>query len=172
MILRDGATFIVENPTQDELNRLDKALTRVSPDVQRWWAPEANMIVRFDEKTRTMWLPRSNKLLEDMLDQKYQRVDNLRWLVPEDGITLSRVVDYASAKLSGKLDKDDPIVQQRLASCLGCDALKKTENGGWCIPCGCGNKNLMVYNNQPAEKMLFRTLNCPKFMPGYSNAVK
>lgn len=134
---------------------------------------EREMQVRFDQKTRTLWLPKANQALENKLDAKYERIgSSLRWVVPEDGFTIDRAVDMVSAKVSGSLEPSDPIIAQRMASCTGCDALKRDANGAWCVPCGCGGKNLMINaDGTPAAKMLHRRLNCPKFMAGFTNAV-
>lgn len=156
---------------------MDQTFTRVGP--LKWQKKSEPVTVersmlRFDASTRTLWLPRPNKQLEERLDAEYERSPGkLRWKVRPDGPTLGRALSWVRAHASGSLDASDPIVVQRLASCNGCDALKRDENGAWCIPCGCGAKNMMVIlDGTPAPKMLFRTLNCPKFMPGYTNAQK
>lgn len=130
-------------------------------------------MIRFDAETRTLWLPRANKVLEAKLDENYERVPGLlRWKVPPDGVTFTRGLSYLMAITSGALNPDDKTVLTRLASCLSCDALKPTPNGGWCQTCGCGSGVFMTTpDKQPAEKMLYKTLNCPKFRPGFSNAL-
>lgn len=169
-------TFYLEKATPEEIARMDATFERVSPDVERWMHPGTQARrgenLRWDPVSRTLWLFRFNREQEEKLDAKYERVKGeLRWKVEEDGYTLQRGRDYLAAKLSGSLDPTESVVLTRMASCLPCDALKKNESGSYCDSCGCGPKVPMILpDGSPASKILFRTLNCPKFQKGFSNA--
>lgn len=163
--------------TLEEVAALDAKYERIAPGELRWFdpadPPAEQVVIRFDEATRTLWLPKVNKVLEGRLDQEYERIPGqLRWKVPDDGVTFARAINFGKAKLSGKHTPDDPTVLQRVASCTPCEALKRNVNGGWCQTCGCGAKTLMLNaDGTPADKMLYKTLNCPLFKKGFTNAL-
>lgn len=129
-------------------------------------------MIRWNEKARILWLARPDAALEAKLNASYERVPGkLHWRVPPDGkVTLARTISMVKSVLSSKLDPGDPIVLKRIESCTPCDALKKDAKGAWCQTCGCGSERLMLSpDGAPIGKMLNSYLECPKFMPGFSN---
>jgi hypothetical protein len=178
MITFKDGFFEVYRPTDDEIRKLDARLKRVSPGVLKWHPPEEEpMRVNYDADSHTFWIPRPDAETEARLDAEHERIPgHLRWRAPGERVTLSKVKDAAVAVLSGRLEVDDPIVQQRLKSCMGgdgqprCTALVTEGDGSWCKACGCGKTKMAEIDGSPTSKLTFRTLKCPRFMPGFSNA--
>ena len=124
---------------------------------------EAN-VMRFDSRTQTVWLPKTDVSQEAALDAKFERIPGtLRWKVPQPSL-LDKISSFVVATTSGKAS--EATIEKRKLACFGnentpaCPALAVDGERRYCAACSCG-KWLLSDLNGIVPKLEWEKLRCP-----------